>query len=208
MNRDKNHMTLKKAVTQLPPYQPPDDIWLALDKELNLQKGVHQLPKHQPPDLVWETIELNLVESASIPIAIGTISGSTRSRLFWLKKLSIAASFLLLIGISWWAMNQSTVTKQFQYTKETIDATLLEADWDEDGEALAQIEAICKAKIYTCALPEFQQLEQELAELNEAKSDLKQAIDNFGKDTQLIAKLSEVELERTTILKKMMANIL
>jgi len=175
-----------------------------MDKELNLQKGLQQLPKHQPPALVWETIELNLTESASR----NQRSGSTQHRLFWLKRLSIAASFLLLIGIGWWVRNQARTTQQFQYAQETIDLQLLETDWDEDGEALAQIEAICKAKAYTCALPEFQQLEQELAELNEAKSDLKQAIDNFGKDLQLIAKLSEVELERTTILKKMMANIL
>jgi len=179
MNQEINHPILKKAVTRLPTYQPPDEIWLALDKELNLQKGLQQLPEHQPSELVWETIGL-----------------------------SIAASFLLLIGITWWRLNQIGMTQQFQYAQETIDVQLLEADWDEDGEALAQIEAICKAKAYTCALPEFQELEQELAELNEAKSDLKQAIDNFGKDTQLIAKLSEVELERTTVLKKMIANIL
>ncbi|MFK7978823.1 MAG: hypothetical protein AB8G86_02475 [Saprospiraceae bacterium] len=199
MNQDINHTILKKAVTQLPTYQPPDEIWLAVDKELDLQKEVSQLPTHQPPKLVWESIEANLVNDAS---------SVKQPRLFWLKRLSIAASFLLLIGASWWIINQATTTESFQYAQETIDVQLLEADWDEDGEALAQIEAICKAKIYTCALPEFQQLEQELEELNEAKSDLKQAIDDFGKDTQLIAQLSEVELERTTILKKMMANIL
>lgn len=198
MNQDINHRTLKKAVTQLPTHQPPDAIWLAMDKELNLRKGVRQLPEHQPPTLVWEGIEANLVKN----------TGSVKSRLFWLKRLSIAASFLLLIGASWWISNQRTTAESFQYAQETIDLQLLEADWDEDEEALAQIEAICKAKTYTCALPEFQQLEQELEELNEAKLDLKQAIDDFGKDTQLIAQLSEVELERTTILKKMMANIL
>jgi len=204
MNQEINHPILKKAVTRLPTYQPPDEIWLALDKELNLQKGLQQLPEHQPSELVWETIESNLAENASRTWS----SGSTQHRLFWLKRLSIAASFLLLIGIVWWRLNQTGTTQQFQYAEETIDVQLLEADWDEDGEALAQIEAICKAKAYTCALPEFQQLEEELAELNEAKSDLKQAINNFGKDTQLIAKLSEVELERTTVLKKMIANIL
>ena len=198
MNQDINHKTLKKAVTQLPTYPPPDEIWLAMDKELNLQKGIGQLPEHEPPKLVWESIEANLVKHAE----------SAKPRLFWRKRWSIAASFLLLIGASWWVMNQAKTTESFQYAQETIDVQLLEADWDEDGEALAQIEAICKAKAYTCALPEFQQLEQELEELNEAKSDLKQAIEDFGKDTQLIAQLSEVELERTTILKKMMANIL
>ena len=169
-----------------------------LIEELNLQKGIGQLPEHEPPKLVWESIEVNLVKHAE----------NAKPRLFWRKRWSTAASFLLLIGASWWAMNQAKTTESFQYAQETIDVQLLEADWDEDGEALAQIEAICKAKAYTCALPEFRQLEQELEELNEAKSDLKQAIEDFGKDTQLIAQLSEVELERTTILKKMMANIL
>ena len=76
MNQDINHNTLKNAVTQLPTYPPPDEIWLAMDKELNLQKGIGQLPEHEPPKLVWESIEANLVKNAE----------STKPRLFWRKK--------------------------------------------------------------------------------------------------------------------------
>lgn len=203
MNQETNHTILKKAVTRLPTHQPPDAIWSAIENELDLQKGLQQLPTHQPAELVWQHIEGNLGKNTSI----GTSSGSTR-RLFWIKKISLAASFLLFFGMSWWGINQFSNSNQFHYTQEIINPQLLIADWDEDAEVLTQIEAICQTKNYACTAMEFQQLEQELQELNEAKSDLKQAIDDFGKDTQLIAQLSEVELERTVILKKMIANIL
>ena len=203
MNQETNHTILKKAVTRLPMHQPPDEIWSAIDNALNLQKGIQQLPQHQPAEFIWQTIEVDLAKSVS-----STQNSRSSKRLFLLKKISIAASLLLLIGMSWWNLNKHANLNQFHYSQELIDPQLLVADWDEDAEVFTQIEAICQTNNYACTAPEFQQLEQELQELNAAKSDLKQAIDDFGKDTQLIAKLSEVELERTVILKKMIANIL
>ena len=203
MNQETNHTILKKAVTRLPMHQPPDEIWSAIDNALHLQKGIQQLPQHQPAESIWQTIELDLAKSVSSTQS----SGSTR-RLFWIKRMSIAASFLLLVGMCWWSMNKFSNSNQFHYSQELINTQLLIADWDEDAEVFTQIEAICQTKTYVCSAPEFQELEQELQELNAAKLDLKQAINDFGKDTQLIAQLSEVELERTVILKKMIANIL
>ncbi len=208
MNQSFNHNILKKAVTQLPSYEPPPEVWSGIDDELNLQKGIKQLPNHQPADLVWQVIEANLTKSTSRTYSDSYRKGGTRQRFFWIKRLSIAASLLFLIGISWWGIRNIAPQNQLSYSQETIDVQLLIEDWEEDSEALAQIEAICQIKNYACMAIEFQALEQELKELNEAKLDLKQAIDAFGKDTQLIAKLSKVELERTTVLKKMIANIL
>ena len=211
MNQEFKHTTLKKAITRLPIYEPPDQIWQGIENELTLQNKLKKLPNRQPPALLWRKIEANLVESVSIPIAIGANSGSTNtgstSNIRWIKRLSIAAAVLLIFGGGWWELNPSNVT-QLSYAQEKINPQLLIADWDEDMDALNQIEAICQTKNYICTAPEFLELEQELQELNEAKLDLKQAIDNFGKDMQLIVQLSEVELERTAILKKMMANIL
>ncbi len=203
MNQETNPIILKKTVTQLPIYEPPNEVWSVIANELDLQKKLQTLPNHPPKEFVWETIEMNLAKSAS-----RTQSSGSTQRIFLVKRLGIAASILFMLGISWWIMTDAFTQNKFQYTQETINAQLLVADWDEDGEALTQIKAICEVKNYACTAPEFQQLEQELNELNEAKSDLKQAIDDFGKDTQLIAKLSEVELERTVVLKKMIANIL
>lgn len=207
MNKETNPIILKKAVTRLPVYEPPNEVWSAIASELDLQKGLQRLPNHQPKEFVWEAIEANLVKNTSASINIKPNANKT-SRIFWIKKLSIAASILFILSTSWWIKKDVFTQDKFQYTQETINAQLLVADWDEDGEALTQIKAICEDKNYACTAPEFQQLRQELEELNEAKLDLKQAIDNFGKDIQLIAKLSEVELERTVVLKKMIANIL
>jgi len=207
MNKELNHTILKKAITRLPIYEPPDKIWQGIDNELTLQNELKQLPNHQPPALVWQKIESNLAESASRTQSSGSTNTGNIFNIRWIKRLSIAAAVLLIFGVGWWQLTPSNAT-QLSYTQEKINPQLLIADWDEDTEALTQIEAICEIKSYVCKAPKFQQLEQELQELDEAKLDLKQAIENFGKDTQLIAQLSEVELERTAILKKMMANIL
>ena len=105
-------------------------------------------------------------------------------------------------------MYQQANVAPLSYAVETVDEQLFEADWDEDENLFEEINVICQTKTYSCTVPEFQILEKELQELNEAKSDLKQAINSFGKDTELISQLSEIELERTTVLKKMIATIL
>lgn len=202
MNQELNSNNLKEAITRLPIYAPPNTIWAQIDYELNLQKGIQQLPQHQPSDLVWQVIETDLVKSVRV------VKPSSTKWSFWINKLSIAAAVLLLIGTSWWIFSTTITPNQLSYSQEIINAQLLTEDWEEDSEALAQIEAICQLNNYACTATEFQSLEEELKELNEAKLTLTQAIENFGKDTQLIAKLSEVELERTAVLKKMIANIL
>jgi len=63
MNKELNHTILKKAITRLPIYEPPDKIWQGIDNELTLQNELKQLPNHQPPALVWQKIESNLIHN-------------------------------------------------------------------------------------------------------------------------------------------------
>lgn len=185
---------LKMALQNLPKYEPSTEIWATLDKELDFQKGIQTLPDYSPSEAIWEQIE------AELPRKTNTI--------FWLKRLSIAASFLLFIGI--FLLKESTLknNEQLTYQQEEIDLSLLVADWEDEDALTSQIEALCTTQRYLCTAPEFTELQQELTELETAKLELKTAIENYGKDVELIAQLSEIELERTGILKKMVAQIL
>jgi len=193
MDNNLNKNSLKKAITRLPNYEPPEAIWMAIDSELNLKEGIEALPQYTPTNELWENINQQLP--------------TKKTKLFSLKKWAIAATILLGVGINFWFYQQSPTTS-LSYALETIDPQLLQADWDEDEQLFDEISAICQMKTYSCTVPEFQLLETELEELNEAKSDLKQAIHSFGKDTDLINQLSKIELERTAVLKKMIATIL
>jgi len=193
MDTDLNKNILKKAITRLPNYEPSEAIWKTIDSELDLKKCIDTLPQYTPTEDLWENINRQLP--------------TKKTTVFSLKKWAVAAAILLCLGVNFWLYSRPT-TPPLQYAIENIDQQLFEADWDNDESLFEEINAICQTKTYSCTIPEFQSLEKELQELNEAKSDLKQAINSFGKDTELISQLSKIELERTMILKKMIATIL
>ncbi len=193
MNTELNKNILKQAITRLPEYQPPNEIWAAIDTNLDFKEKLDALPEYTPAVEVWEKINHQLL--------------TKKTTAFSLKKWAIAATVLLCLSITFWWYIRPT-TAPLQYAIENIDQQLFEVDWDEDESLFEEISAICQTKNYSCTIPEFQLLEKELQELNEAKSDLKQAINSFGKDIELISQLSEIELERTAVLKKMIATIM
>jgi len=193
MDKELNKNNLKKAITRLSTYEPPKNVWRAIDNELNLQKNIKALPQYTPNDELWENINQQLP--------------AKRTSIFSIKKWAIAATILFCVGVNFW-WYQQTNTTSLSYALETVEQQLLAADWDDDELLFDEINTICQTKTYSCTIPEFQLLKTELKELNDAKSDLKQAINSFGKDTDLIHQLSEIELERTIILKKMIATIL
>ena len=156
----------KNIRNQLPTYEPPLKVWEEIDNALNLQNSIQTLPTYQPSEVVWENIV------ADLP--------TIQPKVFWLKKLSLAAAVFLLIGMIWWQQQSASSEVTISYSKELIDNNLLVADWDEEEMVLTQIEGICATQNYVCTAPEFQLLEKELQELENAKSALKEAINNFG----------------------------
>lgn len=184
----------KNIRTQLSTYEPPPSVWAEIDNTLTLREGLQSLPTYQPPEVIWENL------NADLPVA--------SPKIFWWKKLSIAAGILFLIGMFWWYKLAAVTEPIVHYTEELIDHQLLVPDWDEDDSILLQIEEICRTQNYACKETEFSVLAEELQELNAAKSSLKEAISSYGKDTELITQLAKIELERTAVLNKMIANIL
>lgn len=193
MGQQTSNSILKKALNQLPNHEPSDAIWSTLEKELDGQSKLQTLPTYEPSDGLWAAIETDLP--------------TKRSSIFWLKRISLAASVLLILGV-FYTKFTATTTVQISYHQEEIKEHLLLNDWEEDGDVVAEIEAICSAQKYLCSAADFQSLQEELTELEMAKSELKTALDNYGKDIALIAQLSEIELERTSVLKKIMAQLL
>ena len=61
MNTELNKNILKQAITRLPEYQPPNEIWAAIDTNLDFKEKLDALPEYTPAVEVWEKINHQLL---------------------------------------------------------------------------------------------------------------------------------------------------
>jgi hypothetical protein len=186
---------MKEILKNLPTYEPPEMVWEAIETRLPLL----EMPTYEPPVEIWNTIENQLVAGGK-PVKRLKILRGVKSN-YWLLA---AASFALLMVASALFFNKNNTTEtSITISTETIDNQLLKQDWTEADKDFAMVEEFCKTVVTPCEEPEFQTLKNELDELNKAREDLKNALNTYNSDPDMVAQLSKLENERTDILKKM-----
>jgi len=204
--KETNKHILIEGLNNLPQYEPKASLWDAIDeqlsleeKDLDLKKSIAGLPNYDPPAMVWDQIESQLDQEQK-PAA----------RVFNLRRwASVAAVFALITVGAWMFYNTDTGGEYVAvtYSEETVAASFLEVDWEEDEDAFAMVAQFCKTDNVVCKQPDFKILTEELDELNTARNELKVAMDNYGKDPELIAQLTVIEHERSDILKRIIKRI-
>lgn len=182
-----------KALSKLPKHKPPDSIWDAIEQRLPLQESLHSLPTHTPTDHVWQTIDQKL---------------ESKNQLTWRRYIAVAATILFFLSSPFAYIMLSAEEPTFQYSQEDINVKLLETDWSTTEAAAAQIHSFCEAQRIACSSRMFKELEKELTTLDDAKTELETAMQLVGKNTDLIAQMTSIELERSTVLKEMMNEVL
>ena len=178
---------------KLPEYEPSDEIWNNIEAKLGedgLRQGIQHLPQHEPKAETWEQIEAELTPKI-VP-------------LFSWRWTAAAASVVLVIGLSWFY--QST-NQPITYSQEVVNKKLLLQDSDNSDADYAMIVAYCQQQTYVCENPEFAVLKTELTDLQQASLDLKMAIGKYNTEPALIAQLTEIEQQKSEILRKMTAKI-
>ena len=178
---------------KLPEYEPSDEIWNNIEAKLGedgLRQGIQHLPQYEPKSETWEQIEAELTPKI-VP-------------LFSWRWTAAAASVVLVIGLSWFY--QST-NQPITYSQEVVNKQLLLQDSDNSDADYAMIVAYCKQQTYVCENPEFAVLKTELTDLQQASLDLKTAIGKYNTEPALIAQLTEIEQQKSEILRKMTAKI-
>lgn len=192
---------LKDALRQLPQYQAPRSIWEHIEENLEREGYLHQaiaeLPVYTAPDGIWERIE-------------GDLGQGTRIRRLpvwgWSAAAGVAIVITAAIGIYQW--NQTRGQVSYAYSEESIQAINSPRDWDE---AEADVLEVQKRFAHYCQYQSQQEsdcaLEKELKELNEAKAELKDVMARYGEDPDLIRELSELELDRSRVVKAMVEKI-
>lgn len=182
-----------KALSKLPKHVPNDETWTSIEQRLSIQEALQSLPTHTPSNAIWNAINSNL---------------ESKNRLRWKRYLAVAATILFLISSQFTLDNLSLKKTTFQYSKEEVNLKLLEADWSTTTAAADQIHSFCTAQKIACSSLIFKELEQELTTLDHAKAELETAMQLVGKSTDLIAQMTSIELERSTLLKEMMNEVL
>lgn len=199
--RELNRNTLEHAIGELPGYVPEQDLWPLIETHLDqevqekqLRLATHQLPLYTPPPLVWENISSEL-------------DSKPKLKRLWLRPVLAAAAsiigILLCVG-AWLYFSEDNGVMVVLSTTEMMDVSGFEDDWNEDEAAIAMVVSMVEK---VPGNENLAALKTELEELNEAKSMLTQTMDRYGKDVELIRRLSKIERDRAKIIKQMAAEI-
>lgn len=194
--KEVNKEILQQAIKKMPTYEPPQSVWEQLEVELDydtLTVPTEKLPQYNPPDTLWENI------AAELP--------SSQNK--WVRRKWWVLGFLLVVVVSTigYFYFKNHTTEKLEITTEEVEVIFASEDWENDDEAFDMILAYCKQAALVCDNPKFRTLKTDLEELNEASETLKNAIGNFSTESQLIEQLKEIELQRSDILKEMIAEI-
>ena len=194
---EKNKDKLSQLLGQLPVYQPPGEVWEQIEQSFpeKSAKGLERLPQYEPPERVWTKIESGLNQKTPKP----------RPYLLW---ITAAAAVTALVWLVWSAapleVNSGATVSGISFSREFVDASLLQRDWEQDDEDFELVSKLCATSSFTCANPDMQTLQMELEELTEAKEALEKALGTYGADADMIAQLAQIERRRTAILKRML----
>ncbi len=187
---------LKKAIKQLPDYQPNDIVWsnivATMELETFLEKNVTQLPQYEPTPIIWENI------ATQLPI-------KNRRTISWRWQIGIAATFAVLLIAAAGIYQRKQPKFVLQNSTEAHLPAFLVADWDEDTASYALVEDLCQQYPFFCEQEIVQILKTEITELNVAKLEIEQAIAQYGKQAVFIHQMKKIEQSRAAALKQLVA---
>jgi hypothetical protein len=233
---EQNRTTLKDALSRMPVYAPPAECWQEIGRELDedareapLKSALNELPGYAPPPQNWARIADTLEADAAgqrlrdalskLPqyappaelwpaIEQGIRPPALRVRMTVLARA--AAAIALLIGL-WWAWPQqeaAPLQATYTYDQQTTNAQFASIeDWGQ-ADALMQ-KAVNEFREDPVAkqLPTYELLLSEWADLKDAQEEVAKMMERYGKDAQLIRQMSEIEKERSGLIREMIAQI-
>lgn len=198
---ERNRPTLQKAIQQLPEYTPGAGLWDAIEGELNfhaqLQTAIEDLPAYDPADRVWAQIEQELPGTEAKVV-----------RMPW-RRIAIAAGIVGL-GLTFFTrfINQdSPATVSLAYSTEEQINVEHAIDWEQDEKDFLLIEQMVDANPFLIQDKELSSWRAELSDLRTAKEELEVLMHKYGNDHKIIKQISQIQIKRSEIIRKMAALI-
>lgn len=231
MMEERHEKNLKDALRQLPQYRAPESIWDRIEQHMEQEAYLHQaiaaLPAYTAPNGIWERLEKQLEQEGHLHQAIATLPVYTAPDRIWnnieselnkgakIRRLSswswsaaagVAIVVTAALGLYQWGQTRGDIS--YAYSEEKVAPSNTPKDWDAAEADVQEVQALfanfCK---YQSQQEEDCALERELQELNEAKAELKDVMARFGEDPDLIRELSDLELDRSRVVKAMVEKI-
>ena len=202
-----NQQNLHQAIERLPGYEPPELVWNNIEQQLDqiaceqpLQQAIRQLRTYEPPEFIWERIDANLNEKTKVPAPVVR-------RL--LPRLTAAAAVILLLiaAINFWPAQQASPQIVYSVVEKNTAVATFAVDWNEDEALINEVITLFEQSPKALNASNYQTLQEELTELNEAKEELEMIIQKYGQDAGTVEQLKEIELERTGVVKEMASMI-
>jgi exonuclease VII large subunit len=184
-----NKNILKKALANLPDYEPLEHIWAGINQELNeepLKNALKNLSQDEPDELLWELIKNKSALHQRPGVA------------WWY----VAAMILLGSAIGMW-MSREKYPQSVSYTKEVVDLRL-QANKEQDTDHQYQkLKTYCETETLVCDSKDFNRLKQEYETLRTAAEQLQQAMGEYNTEPELMRQFSMVEQEKAEVLNQM-----
>ena len=184
-------------------YTAPN-VWDGIEEELDMGDQIDNLPTHKAPEGLWSAIEselddINYEEDSEIEIKAETrkerkISGLT------LLSIGVIIGMILLGSIQWYIQGEKE--PDFQYKSEVESGTLLDNKIELD-ENVTEVLQYIEDNEYLFDEEQLTEFNSQLAEINEALSQLMEMQDNYGKDQSSNKMMAKIEREKANLLKSM-----
>lgn len=197
---ERNKHTLDAAIKGLKQYDPPTELWskinAVMDADRAINVRVEALPTHTPPSNLWNKIQESLPEKEAIK--------STEPKVvpLW-KKLSIAASFLLVLSAGMWLFSRDYSDLEYTVTTEKVNPKIFRSTWHEDDASFDVVIQEISTSPVLSKQEDVKRMLYEWQELQAARVEVEDMIRRYGNDAQVLDQIKDIELDRTVLIKKM-----
>ena len=198
-----NRNTLKEALGRLPQYQPPGNLWGQIEAELAreekeqvLKDALHRLPSYAPPPTIWEAVEAGLEKEQE--------RQAPRFRLRRLIWPAAAASIAALVAwFVFYPSEDAGLQAVYTYEIEKTTPGLFDNDWDTDEDALETVVEQFSRDPLAKRQDQYKDILEDWRELQEAKAEIREMMEMYGKDARLVRQMGEIERERSKLARAM-----
>lgn len=187
-----NKETLQHALKKLPDAAPSPTDWLEIGQKMNdlpLKQALNTLPDFVAPEFNMEKkaaiIEQDLPQSFRLP------------------KLPILtwrmAAAVLLFALSYYFIADKLLTRNSPDLHEEV-VEVYEIPESSTNEEFSEIMQLCEAEAWVCEKPGFTDLKIDYQELDNAQSELVNAMQDYGENLNLIKQFNDIERRKALIL--------
>lgn len=183
--------------------EPPNRLWEKIIEEISynelnrviLKDKIKYLPVKDPPSFIWDNIIKNSIRRIKF-------------KSFLIRTTSIAASVILLVGLSIIYINKYLYRNKIQLTEETIQLPNKSLPINIPVDASVFIKDLCEVKKLTCQEGNLKSLIKELEFLDNELKELKQSGVKSQYDETFYYYVSKVETQRYEVFNEIMESII